>query len=62
MKRDRIDAELFNAALSLFEGDERAARHWLLQPQRAFAGRRPVDVEPDEVIRLIDQLEHGIGP
>lgn len=54
-----IDHDLLQAAIALFEGDEYAARRWLEQPQRAFGGKRPIDVEVSEALRAIGQIEHG---
>ena len=57
-----IDHRLLQAAIDLFEGDERAAHHWLQSPQLAFGGKRPIDVDLDEVLRFIGQIEHGSKP
>ncbi len=57
-----IDRRLLQAAIDLFDGDERAARHWLYSPQLAFGGKRPIDIELSEVLRLIGQIEHGSKP
>lgn len=53
------DHRLLQAAIDLFEGNERAALHWLQSSQLAFGGKRPIDVELNEVLRLIGQIEHG---
>ena len=52
-------------ALELFEGDDEAARAWLLREQPALGGLRPLelaksDVGAEEVEHLIGRLEHGI--
>lgn len=57
-----VDHELLQAAIDLFEGDEQAALCWLEKPQIAFGGKRPIDVELSEVLRLIGQIEHGSIP
>ncbi len=57
-----IDQRLLQAAIDLFEGDERAARHWLHSPLLAFGGKRPIEVELSEVLRLIGKIEHGSKP
>lgn len=58
-------ARVFARALDLFEGDRGAARTWLMQPQRALAGKVPLelattDVGAREVENLIGRLEHGV--
>jgi uncharacterized protein (DUF2384 family) len=57
-----IDPELLHAVTTFFNGNEPEALHWLQQPQRAFNGKRPIDVDPATVIRLLGQLDHGVAP
>jgi putative toxin-antitoxin system antitoxin component (TIGR02293 family) len=57
-------ARLFERALSLFE-DEDKTRRWLKTPNRALAGRTPLEfadteVGAREVEDLIGRLEHGV--
>jgi len=58
-------AEIINAALSLFEGNEEQAKHWLKHPVKALNYKRPVDMaltsaETEAALDLIGRLEHGI--
>ncbi len=58
-------ARVFARALDLFEGDRDAARAWLTAPQRALAGKVPLDlattdVGAREVENVIGRLEHGV--
>jgi putative toxin-antitoxin system antitoxin component (TIGR02293 family) len=58
-------SRVFARALALFEGDRDAAMHWLLEPQKAFGGERPLvlartELGALEVERLIGRLEHGV--
>ena len=58
-------SRVFARAIELFEGDDRAARHWLSAPQRALGGAVPLtlaktEVGAREVERLVGRLEHGI--
>src|SRR6185436_2388061 len=58
-------SRVYSKALQLFDGDSRAASHWLLAPQPGLGGEIPVvlsgtDVGAREVERLIDRLEHGV--
>lgn len=58
-------AELFKAALDLFEGDAESARAWLLKPNTGLGGRCPVEMsatsaEYQTVLNLIGRLEHGV--
>lgn len=64
---DRVlrTSRLFARAKDLFEGDENAARDWLLSPARALGGAVPLDlarteVGAREVEKLIGRLEHGV--
>jgi putative toxin-antitoxin system antitoxin component (TIGR02293 family) len=58
-------SRIFARALSLFEGDRDAAKHWLSEPQRALGGEAPLtlartEVGALEIERLIGRLEHGV--
>lgn len=58
-------SRVFARAIELFEGDDRAARHWLSAPQRALGGATPLSLAKTElgaleVQRLIGRLEHGV--
>lgn len=52
-------------AITLFGGDEAAARKWMLAPARALAGMTPLQrsdthLGAQEVATLIDQIEEGV--
>lgn len=52
-------------AITLFDGDEAAARKWMLAPSRALAGMTPLQrsdthLGAQEVATLIDQIEEGV--
>jgi len=58
-------SRVFAEAIELFEGDNRAAMHWLSTPQRALSGVAPLTLTKTEfgaleVERLIGRLEHGV--
>jgi putative toxin-antitoxin system antitoxin component (TIGR02293 family) len=58
-------SRIFAHALSLFEGDRDAAKHWLSAPQKALGGAVPLllartELGALEVERLIGRLEHGV--
>jgi putative toxin-antitoxin system antitoxin component (TIGR02293 family) len=58
-------SRIFARALSLFEGDRDAAKHWLSTPQKALGGEVPsvlarTEVGALEVERLIGRIEHGV--
>src|SRR6267143_4328144 len=58
-------SRVFAKAIELFEGDNRAAMHWLSTPQRALSGVAPLTLTKSEfgaleVERLIGRLEHGV--
>lgn len=58
-------SRLVGLTVELFEGDDKAARHWLSTPKRALDGASPLQIaetEPGarEVEKLIDRLEHGV--
>ena len=58
-------SRVFARALSLFEGNRDAAKHWLSAPQKAVGGEVPLalartEVGALEVERLIGRLEHGV--
>jgi putative toxin-antitoxin system antitoxin component (TIGR02293 family) len=56
---------LFSRTVDLFEGNEAAARRWLLAPQRALGGAVPLEIARSEVgarevEQIIGRLEHGV--
>jgi len=58
-------SRLFALAQDLFEGDQEAARGWLMKPQRALGGAIPLEIAKTEVgarevERIIGRLEHGV--
>ena len=58
-------SRLFSHAVELFDGNEGAARGWLLAPQRALGGAVPLEIARSEVgarevERIIGRLEHGV--
>jgi putative toxin-antitoxin system antitoxin component (TIGR02293 family) len=58
-------AEVYRAAIQLFEGDGESARRWLGEPARALGGETPLqhlDTEAGaaQVRDLIGRLEHGV--
>ena len=58
-------AEIFNAAIELFEDNEEKARKWLNHPVKGLDGERPVDMaitsaETEAALDLIGRLEHGV--
>lgn len=58
-------ARLFRLAAALHDGDEEAARAWLVKPARALDGATPLDhagteIGAREVEDLIGRLEHGV--
>ncbi len=58
-------AEVFKAALDLFEGDQKAASMWLKNPVRGLGNKRPVEMlstsaETEAVLELVGRLEHGV--
>jgi putative toxin-antitoxin system antitoxin component (TIGR02293 family) len=60
-------ARLFRLATELHDGDEAAARAWLVSPARALDGETPLnfaDTEAGarEVEQLIGRLEFGVYP
>jgi len=69
-KRDEGDrlyrfAEVYKSAVDLFEGDQKRANTWLLNPVRGLGGQRPVEMiattaGAEAVLDLIGRLEHGV--
>ena len=55
-----VTTDVLKAAISLFEGNEADALNWLNQPAMALGGMKPVDADPSDVIKLIEQIEMGI--
>jgi len=58
-------SRLFARAQDLFDGDQKAARGWLMKPQRALGGAIPLEIAKTEVgarevERIIGRLEHGV--
>jgi putative toxin-antitoxin system antitoxin component (TIGR02293 family) len=58
-------SRLFARAQDLFDGDQEAARGWLMKPQRALGGAIPLEIAKTEVgarevERIIGRLEHGV--
>lgn len=58
-------AHLFRLATELYDGDEAAARAWLMKPARALDGATPLDhadteAGAREVEQLIGRLEHAV--
>jgi putative toxin-antitoxin system antitoxin component (TIGR02293 family) len=58
-------SRVFARALSLFEGNREAAKHWLSAPQKAVGGEVPLALARTEtgaleVERLMGRLEHGV--
>ena len=64
---DRVlrTSRLFARAKDLFDGDQEAARGWLMNPQRALGGAVPLEIAKTEVgarevENLIGRLEQGV--
>lgn len=64
---DRVlrTSRLFARAKDLFDGDQEAARAWLMTPQRALGGAIPLEIAKTEVgarevEQIIGRLEHGV--
>jgi putative toxin-antitoxin system antitoxin component (TIGR02293 family) len=64
---DRVlrTSRLFARAKDLFDGDQAAARGWLMAPQRALGGATPLEIAKTEagareVERIIGRLEQGV--
>jgi len=58
-------SRLFARAQDLFDGDQEAARGWLMKPQRALGGAIPLEIAKTEVgarevERIIGRLEQGV--
>lgn len=58
-------SRLFAHAQDLFEGDQEAARRWLMTPQRALGGAVPLEIAKTEVgarevEQVIGRLEQGV--
>ena len=70
LRRDEGDraatvARVLDRAMSYFDGDRRQALEWLMHPNPAVGGDRPLEhagtpAGAEEVIDLIGRLEHGI--
>ena len=64
---DRVlrTSRLFARSKDLFDGDEQAARMWLMSPNRALGGATPLEIAKTEVgarevEKIIGRLEHGV--
>lgn len=64
---DRLNqfTEVYDAALELFEGDQKMATTWLKTPARGLGGARPFDLlntatGTNDVLSLIHKIEHGV--
>ena len=64
---DRVlrTSRLFARAKDLFDGDQEAARGWLMRPQRALGGAIPLEIAKTEVgarevEKIIGRLEQGV--
>lgn len=58
-------SRLFARSKDLFDGDEEAARTWLMSPNRALGGAAPLEIAKTEVgarevEKVIGRLEHGV--
>ena len=58
-------ARVVDLALSLFEGDKKAAQGWLMLSNDALGGKTPIELSKTEVgarevETLIHRLEHGV--
>jgi putative toxin-antitoxin system antitoxin component (TIGR02293 family) len=58
-------SRLFARARDLFDGNQEAARGWLMAPQRALGGAIPLEIAKTEVgarevERIIGRLEQGV--
>ena len=58
-------SRLFARAKDLFDGDQEAARSWLMNPQRALGGAVPLEIAKTEVgarevEEIIGRLEQGV--
>jgi putative toxin-antitoxin system antitoxin component (TIGR02293 family) len=70
MSQDGIDLKTLRTkaiveAVALFEGDRKAAEHWLSTPVRGLGRRKPYDLlvtrEGIQQVRdIIGRLEHGV--
>lgn len=64
---DRVlrTSRLFARSKDLFDGDEQAARRWLMNPNRALGGAAPLEIAKTEVgarevEKIIGRLEQGV--
>lgn len=56
-------ADVWRAAIALFEGNRAGAERWLHQEVVGLGGKRPIDVmqsDPQQVLDLIGRIEHGV--
>ncbi len=59
-------AEIYQAAIDLFEGDVKEASAWMFKPAYALGDRKPIDclntvAESDAVLTLLRRLDQGVG-
>lgn len=57
--------QVLDSAVSLFDGDEEEAVHWLNNPVKALGGRTPIEMLSTHagttaVLDVIGRLEHGV--
>ncbi|CRM19353.1 antitoxin Xre/MbcA/ParS toxin-binding domain-containing protein [Pseudomonas sp. 35 E 8] len=57
---ETLDPNVLEAATALF-GDTGLAIDWLAKPMQALSGRRPLDVDAEEVLTMMKRLEHGFN-
>lgn len=60
-----LSAEVYEAAIDLFDGDRDAAKRWLTLPAKGLGNARPVDYAQSEhgareVCDLIGRLNYGV--
>lgn len=57
---EQVDPRLHEAAITLF-GDNALAMTWLSKPIWALGGKRPLDVDIEEILAMIGRLQHSFG-
>lgn len=60
MEEKEIDKEVLEAVIKLFGGNQIEAMNWLNRPARALGGIKPIDASAEDVLLVINRLEHGI--
>lgn len=58
-------AEVYEAALALFEQDSDLTTNWMVNPVKALGNKKPIDMletsaQASEVLNVIGRLEHGV--